>query len=127
MRDSNVPKFLKVDLKLFFGIIDDLFPGKQVELAPHYALKEQVSIILKEWYLQEPPIFITKIIQLLETIIVRHGIMTVGSTGTGKSTFLKVLQKALTDLGKREDLSDPLFRYTKIYPSNTKLPKLSIC
>ena len=39
-----------------------------------------------------------KIIQLLETMIVRHGIMLVGLTGTGKTTCSKILAKALTQL-----------------------------
>jgi dynein heavy chain len=37
------------------------------------------------------PEFITKIIQLLETMTVRHGNMLVGTTGTGKTTVAKIL------------------------------------
>jgi dynein heavy chain len=121
MRDSNVPKFLKIDLKLFFGIIEDLFPGKTVELAPHSELKAVISAILKERLMQEPDIFMTKIIQLLETIIVRHGLMTVGATGTGKTELVHVLQAALTRLHTMENVEDdPLFRQTKIYALNPK-------
>jgi dynein heavy chain len=38
---------------------------------------------------------VTKIIQLLETMKVRHGIMLVGSTGTGKTATYSVLKACL--------------------------------
>lgn len=41
------------------------------------------------------PAFIKKIVQLLETMTVRHGNMLVGSTGTGKTTVSAILSKAL--------------------------------
>lgn len=44
------------------------------------------------------PGFVKKIIQLLETMMVRHGIMLVGETGTGKTTCGIILSKALTYL-----------------------------
>jgi len=40
--------------------------------------------------------FVKKIIQLLETMIIRHGNMIVGSTGTGKTTCSRIMGKALT-------------------------------
>jgi dynein heavy chain len=37
-----------------------------------------------------------KIIQLYETSLVRHGIMVVGSAGSGKTTIFNMLLKALS-------------------------------
>ena len=50
------------------------------------------------------PSFLTKITQLLETQLVRHGVMLVGLTMTGKSTNSNILAKTLTQL-KKETLS----------------------
>lgn len=49
---------------------------------------EQHSLELKER-------FHRKIIELYETIKVRHGLMIVGGTNSGKSTILTTLQKSL--------------------------------
>lgn len=40
--------------------------------------------------------FNAKIIQLFDTIQVRHGLMIVGPTGAGKTSNWKTLQKAIT-------------------------------
>ena len=53
---------------------------------------------LRQKRLQIVPKFVKKIIQLLETMIVRHGVMLVGLTGTGKTTCAKILARALTQL-----------------------------
>ena len=46
--------------------------------------------------LQRVPAFITKIIQIHETQLVRHGMMMVGETGSGKTTSIKVLASSLS-------------------------------
>ena len=43
MRDSNVPKFLCHDLPLFFGIIDDLFPGVPVPFIDYGNVKKSIE------------------------------------------------------------------------------------
>ena len=44
------------------------------------------------------PSFITKVIQVHETQLVRHGMMVVGESGSGKSRNIEVLAKALSTL-----------------------------
>lgn len=98
MRDSNVPKFLEHDLPLFHGIVCDLFPGVVVPYVDYGVLQEAIETILQEEELQKVPSFISKIIQVHETQLVRHGMMVVGEAGSGKSANVTVLAKALTRL-----------------------------
>jgi len=54
MRDSNVPKFLSHDLPLFFGILDDLFPGTVVPFVDYGELQSAIENQITELKLQAP-------------------------------------------------------------------------
>ena len=43
IRDSNLPKFLKDDVHLFFGIIDDLFPGVEVPFIDYGIMRKTIE------------------------------------------------------------------------------------
>ena len=100
MRDSNVTKFLEHDLPLFRGIITDLFPGVLIKDVDYGNLQKSIEDALENSHFLKPKGFITKIIQLMETIMVRHGVMVVGLTGTGKTTVIHTLAKACDQLFK---------------------------
>jgi dynein heavy chain len=52
--------------------------------------------------LETNPYFIHKVIQLYDTICVRHGLMIVGKTGGGKTSNYRVLQIAMSALKEQE-------------------------
>lgn len=79
LRDSNSAKFLANDNILFNGIIQDLFPGVVIPEQDYGVLqKEAVKCAINKG-LQTPECFIKKIIQLFDTLVVRHGVMLVSS------------------------------------------------
>jgi dynein heavy chain len=119
MRDSNVPKFLEQDLPLFRGIIKDLFPSVDVPFVDYGKLQKQIEKELGNRKLQPRQEFIVKIIQLLETMTVRHGNMLVGTTGTGKTTVSKILGAALGGLCAAGEI-DPWYKPVKIDTCNPK-------
>lgn len=86
MRDSNIPKFLADDLPLFRALIQDLFPKASIPEVDVNELQKQIEESLKYHQLEPNPAFITKVIQLFDTLNVRFGSMIVGPTGSGKTT-----------------------------------------
>ena len=114
MKDSNLPKFLEVDIELFLDIITDLFPKIVVSKIENKVFNEKVKQIVEEENLKPTPGFIEKVGQLLDTMMVRLGNMIVGETGVGKTSIYKVLMKTLTELGKNKDLAATDDWYCKI-------------
>ena len=43
MRDSNLPKFLSNDIPLFFGCLDDLFPGVEVPFIDYGHVRKTIE------------------------------------------------------------------------------------
>uniref|UniRef100_A0A8B9RRP5 Dynein axonemal heavy chain 1 n=1 Tax=Accipiter nisus TaxID=211598 RepID=A0A8B9RRP5_9AVES len=85
IRDANVPKFLQDDLKLFNGIVSDLFPKIREKPVDYGILEEAIRKSCIKENLKDVDGFVSKCIQLYETTLVRHGLMLVGPTGSGKT------------------------------------------
>jgi dynein heavy chain len=121
MRDSNVPKFLERDLPLFAGIIKDLFPGEKVPFVDYGKLQLAIENQLRLGNYQVVPSLVSKIIQVHETQLVRHGMMIVGQNGSGKTVNVTVLAKAIQQL-KEDGVvdKDDFFQLVKTITLNPK-------
>lgn len=100
LEDVNVPKFLSDDILLFRNIICDLFPDTQRPKINYDALLAKVDEVCedKNYNLVASEGFKAKIIQLYDTLQVRHGLMIVGPAGGGKSSNYRVLKEAQSRL-----------------------------
>eukprot|EP00079_Xenopus_tropicalis_P031840 XP_017945611.1 PREDICTED: dynein heavy chain 2, axonemal [Xenopus tropicalis] len=117
MKDMNVAKLTSVDLPLFSGIMQDLFPGIETPTVDYGKLREQIEQELKLSGLQVTPFTVSKVIQLYETKTSRHSTMLVGRTCSGKTTIWRCLQGALSALNKAGDGN---YNQVRDFPLNPK-------
>eukprot|EP00198_Chlamydomonas_reinhardtii_P012689 XP_001702026.1 flagellar outer dynein arm heavy chain gamma [Chlamydomonas reinhardtii] len=101
LRDMNMSKFVAEDVPLFLSLIDDLFPGLKADRNSFPDVNKALEKVVLERGLQVHPTWMNKCIQLYETYLVRHGIMLVGPSGSGKSAICECLAAALTELGTK--------------------------
>jgi len=124
INDVNLAKFLAPDVPLFKNITSDLFPGIVLP-EPDYThmiacMKNQITAL----NLQAEPYFIEKVIQLYEMIVVRHGLMIVGLPFAGKTSALKVLQGALTELNEKGLMKEMKTHMTVVNPKSITMGQL---
>ena len=113
MRDSNLPKFLKPDLPLFYAIVGDLFPGLLVPTEDYGELMEVIVEVIGEFGLQIVDGWVKKIIQLYDMLQLRFGVCVVGPTCGGKSCAMRVLNESMTRLRRDRKSDNENFRVIK--------------
>ncbi|XP_077201567.1 dynein axonemal heavy chain 6 isoform X2 [Paroedura picta] len=119
LRDSNLPKFLTDDALLFSGIISDLFPGVIIPEHDYGVLESTILDVMLNKGLQPESSMVNKVIQLYETMLVRHGVMLVGPTGGGKTTVYQILADTLGALHSAGE-QKPFYQPVKTYILNPK-------
>ena len=69
IRDVNVPKFLLDDLKLFRGIVSDLFPGVKEDPVDYGTLLSSIQESCRSFNLEHVEGFVNKCIQVCQHFV----------------------------------------------------------
>jgi dynein heavy chain 1 len=116
--DSVMPKLVSEDIPLFTSLLSAVFPSSSIPEITEAALVDAIKKTCEEDDLDYGSAWAEKVLQLKQVLDMRHGVILVGPSGTGKSTAWKTLLKALSKVdGVKGD-------YYVIDPKSIKKEKL---
>ncbi|XP_018342058.1 PREDICTED: dynein heavy chain 8, axonemal [Trachymyrmex septentrionalis] len=99
LRDMNLSKLVDEDESLFMSLIEDMFPGIKLTTQTYKELQKAIANATVTLGIMNHSEWNLKTVQLYETSLVRHGLMVLGPTGSGKTQCMWALMRALTEMG----------------------------
>ncbi|KAI7931816.1 dynein heavy chain [Pyricularia oryzae] len=105
IRETIAPKLIKNDVEIMTDIEKSCFPGISYVPANLQKLEEAMRTLAEERHLVVNDTWMTKVLQLYQIQKIHHGVMMVGSSGSGKSAAWKLLLDALQKVEGVEGVS----------------------
>mmetsp|Transcript_17192 Transcript_17192/g.32539 ORF Transcript_17192/g.32539 Transcript_17192/m.32539 type:complete len:4250 (-) Transcript_17192:45-12794(-) len=96
--NNILPKLVADDIHVFPSVLNEVFPGFSVSKMEDMRLREKLVTICKSCCFVPGEEWVQKVLQLKQVLEMRHGVMIVGPSGTGKSSALSVLLQGLQEL-----------------------------
>lgn len=93
--DTLVPKLVAQDKPLMSSLLEGVFPGADVGMVSNELLQNAIRRLCDLRHLDCTDTFMLKCMELYQIQKITHGIMLVGTVGTGKSTVWRVLLDAM--------------------------------
>lgn len=94
LRDFNIPKIVREDEVVFYGLLGDLFPGINPPRKVDTKLEELVGMACESLKNHPDDLFRLKVVQLEELLEIRHCVFVMGPPGAGKTQCWKTLAEA---------------------------------
>ena len=95
LRETMAPKLIRSDVEIMRTVEEESFSGVEYVPAPLDDLQQAIRDAAAESKLVVSDAWMTKILQLYQIQALHHGVMMVGSSGSGKSAAWKTLLAAL--------------------------------
>eukprot|EP00931_Biecheleriopsis_adriatica_P034702 TRINITY_DN20021_c0_g5_i1.p1 TRINITY_DN20021_c0_g5~~TRINITY_DN20021_c0_g5_i1.p1 ORF type:complete len:4603 (-),score=1119.02 TRINITY_DN20021_c0_g5_i1:34-13842(-) len=96
--DTLVPKLVAQDKPLMQSLISAVFPGAVVGLVDNEILQDEIRRLCKLRHFSCTENFMLKCMELYQIQRITHGVMLVGTVGTGKSSVFRTLLDAMEKL-----------------------------
>lgn len=93
--DTILPKLVAHDVPVFETLLKGVFPGTETHRIQEDVLRTKVIALAQQSNLVAHEQWVEKALQLYQVMQLRHGVMLVGPSGTGKSAAWRVLLEAL--------------------------------
>lgn len=93
--DTVVPKLVAEDIPLLQSLLGSVFTGAAIKEIEAMQLRAMIREVCRERKLVPTEAFVEKVLQLFLVQQIRHGIMMVGPSGSGKSSVIHCLLEAL--------------------------------
>ena len=86
--ENVIPKLVADDIPLLHSLLKDVFPGAEPIAMEMQQLRKHIESICKREFLVCNEAWVEKMLQLYQTQQLRHGVMMVGPSGSGRQTVM---------------------------------------
>ncbi len=94
--ETIMPKLVAEDIVIFKSLIAGVFPGASTDALENMKIKDTIKTLCEKYGYVYSSEWVSKALQVYQVQCMRHGVMLVGPTGSGKTSAWQIILEAMT-------------------------------